>query len=699
MTSTAPSTAQPKLWYREFVRSTAPDIDHEATQEFMTSTFTDIFGQSLFTADAQGKYVGNLMSGDQLVNHYYINTSEYKVQSFAVADGISVTYNDAISPWFDSHLRLAHFVTSVAGSWNTASLRILIVGSPDVLSTGEFLQVASWDSTIQEFRFYGRESINESETQSGWVYMGRSSEAFSKEKSYLGPFNGHVNGTPIMKELHQPWVHWQGSPVGIVNCLSPAEKKNLLNYPYLSTENVPLGKVLPANILEQIVRDAVRMCFTRRIQNDFLSADMTPNPNPPNIQRWMAHLLLTTTINIAAAENSTEGSGHEAFLAPQNLFLDVDTFSRLKLLPPMSFPLSFTEARYKSVVQKLNLATIQEVFPDQHGNLPPGYIELPVGTIGGGKETAEYETTTFMQVIEGEGAVPLITLQASFEDFTGASFLFNPQPPLPRLLSEAAVQALVTVDFPNPVYSWRRGVLMYYVPETTTWDGETKKYDLEFAFVKNIQQSQYASQAGSPEAEFLDLYHQFTTDNTTPNKIKKRVQNYLHTVQQNLRKEIDDNNKIDYVESYVRLAESNRRLYRPLPLDEFGLTLPYALGIPPEEPWIEMMESGETKSMDPRGVEFLQKWRSTLWGDDPIIIPTGGTRTTDNVLGGAQDLTRHGLDLPAIAGLHVDCSGAPRVHRRLREDIKSRRRGGCPFAHKRWVAPEAVIARHLKTGK
>jgi hypothetical protein len=37
----------------------------------------------------------------------------------------------------------------------------------------------------------------------GWVFMGVSTEAFTAENEYLGPFNGHVNGSLVMKELHK----------------------------------------------------------------------------------------------------------------------------------------------------------------------------------------------------------------------------------------------------------------------------------------------------------------------------------------------------------------------------------------------------------------------------------------------------------------------------------------------------------------
>jgi hypothetical protein len=51
------------------------------------------------------------------------------------------------------------------------------------------------------------EDINGDENVKGWTYQGNSFDAFtdnsSNDSSYIGPFNGHVNGACIMKELHE----------------------------------------------------------------------------------------------------------------------------------------------------------------------------------------------------------------------------------------------------------------------------------------------------------------------------------------------------------------------------------------------------------------------------------------------------------------------------------------------------------------
>jgi hypothetical protein len=44
--------------------------------------------------------------------------------------------------------------------------------------------------------------VNGTGSGSFWNYFGKSMDAFGASE-YLGPFNGHVNGACIMKELHK----------------------------------------------------------------------------------------------------------------------------------------------------------------------------------------------------------------------------------------------------------------------------------------------------------------------------------------------------------------------------------------------------------------------------------------------------------------------------------------------------------------
>ena len=147
---------------------------------------------------------------------------------------------------------------------------------------------------------------------------------------------------------------------------------------------------------------------------------------------------------------------------------------------------------------------------------------------------------------------------------------------------------------------------MQYVPAQTTYDGQ-KKYDLEASFIAAVRASPYASDASSPEHQFLaSLTEELASQ-------RSRIWAYLSKASQKLKTS-------DGLTEHLTLAESRKRLYRPLPLDEFGYTLPYALKYDRKKP-LEMTEGGTIQEVPERGVEFLQGWLLTLSGYDPRILP------------------------------------------------------------------------------
>jgi len=208
----------------------------------------------------------------------------------------------------------------------------------------------------------------------------------------------------------------------------------------------------------------------------------------------------------------------------------------------------------------------------------------------------------------------------------------------------------------------------------------------------NIKESSEAGTSTSAEAQFLQLYQSFknpdgSVNSNAKNAMKQRIWKYFKLLEKNC-------GNAEFLEKYFRFCESQRRIYRPLPLDEFGLTLPYALNVPQDAPWLELVEeTADITEMDPRGVNFLSTWRSTLWGYDPHLIPASDIITTL----GKEPSNPAGTqgDIPAIPGLHVSCSGAPRVHTGAQSAKKAR---GCPFMGRGWSVPDSLRARHLKTG-
>ncbi|CZR68570.1 uncharacterized protein PAC_18469 [Phialocephala subalpina] len=142
----------------------------------------------------------------------------------------------------------------------------------------------------------------------------------------------------------------------------------------------------------------------------------------------------------------------------------------------------------------------------------------------------------------------------------------------------------------------RRGVLMQYIPECTTLEKET-----------------------TPMISAGSLWR------TPLSSLQARIQQYLNLADARLE-------TLEGVFDYLKLVESRRRrMYRPFPLSEFGLSLPYALNYDEDAgARFEMRKDGSIAPLPTRGVEFFRRWNGTqksgrLAGFDPKILPRPGT--------------------------------------------------------------------------
>ena len=278
-----------------------------------------------------------------------------------------------------------------------------------------------------------------------------------------------------------------------------------------------------------------------------------------------------------------------------------------------SFDFTFDIAIYQKARASLGLSLLQEVDPDDVSSLPPEIpkVTLKPGTLGGGKQTGEHDWVVFIETAANTEGIPFVILQSSLEDAQGVMAIqqINLGNGFPEsLLSDKAFQALTMIDFCNPIYSWRRGVLWHYVPSSTTLQGQV--YDFEANFVSAIRNSAFAKNPESPECQFLAYYD----GNKSASDYQDIIAQYLTAVATQL-------NTDDGMTQYLLLAESRRRIYRPLPLDEFGFTLPYATKIPLDSPFLEMSENGKTQAIPSRGLQFLLSWSDTLWSFDPKLLP------------------------------------------------------------------------------
>ena len=88
----------------------------------------------------------------------------------------------------------------------------------------------------------------------------------------------------------------------------------LQGIPYLTAGNLPAlsgASVRDAPLFQNLVESSVTDWYSTRQSSDFVDPTSGgPNTSPQNVQRWMAHLLLTTTVNFATS--SDDGSTYTA---------------------------------------------------------------------------------------------------------------------------------------------------------------------------------------------------------------------------------------------------------------------------------------------------------------------------------------------------------------------------------------------------
>lgn len=102
--------------------------------------------------------------------------------------------------------------------------------------------------------------------------------------------------------------------------------------------------------LEGHIKQTVTDWYSTRLMSDFSNKSngkLVPKTQPANIRRWMAHLLLTTTINIGTSQIDDDN-----YAAPQNLFFNEELLKH----GPFKFSVSSRPLEIKIHFNKLSIA-------------------------------------------------------------------------------------------------------------------------------------------------------------------------------------------------------------------------------------------------------------------------------------------------------------------------------------------------------
>lgn len=401
--------------------------------------------------------------------------------------------------------------TAVAGSQVDLLVSTQAGGDPKE----GFLQVAAWDPVARVFNFYAR-------FDSSWLWAGNSWHALEPDSRGKGCFDSHVNGSAVMKELRIPWINWQSERATI-----RLAEDDPLRHDQL------FQQVIGAQQLELTVRSLITRWTAARL------AAVTASGVVDHPERLLRHLFTSTTVNLASTDrqSSTITADSPELTLPTGFWLNQDVLFDDLRLSTQAAPPRAPAAGYVASLTRFAFRLEEKV-------------------------------SAFSQ--PGDSFFAFVVPEAAHEDNEVIRQMTRK-----GLVSARFAACVLMVDFPNPVFSPARSLLMRYVPTTPT-----KTVDLCDKVAQAILAAARTLPADSAEGRFAGLWQ--VPDDAWQTVFGQRVDAYLRKVTEHIRTEsgFDD---------YVRLAESRRRQFRLMKLNEFELTLPVT-DIPPGAPPLAMRE-------------------------------------------------------------------------------------------------------------
>lgn len=367
------------------------------------------------------------------------------------------------------------------------------------------VELMAWDQRTGGFNYYQTVGAT-----SAWVFAGNSRHALRAPTQGKGPFESHLSGNFVMKELRFPWLHWHSQAANILPSVLPRDPP-LADHPWVTGRD-PRG----ALTCEVAVAKPGILRWTRtRFQQLLADGGVVEDP-----ARVMVQVLGTPSVNIISSQ--TEGRAAVAggvVDLPQTFFVDSEGLTEvLGLREPPPFAVS-------SAVYAANLAAFRVRVTD-----------------GRGFERAGDTHFAF--------AVP----ERAFEDRAVLE-----QALATGLLTRRLAACLLMTDFPNPVFSARREALLAHVPARAVVTDGASSFSQELGDA--VAAAAEGTPADSPEREFAARW---ALGEDFQAAFDAELQDYYQAVTARLATQ-------DGYDDVVRLAESRRARMRTMPVFETPL--------------------------------------------------------------------------------------------------------------------------------
>lgn len=416
-------------------------------------------------------------------------------QLFLVAEG---GQHQNVTSDFPLNARLVY-------SWRKSSshfAEILLSTVPHLDEKDALMQLIAWSPKDGSFHFFER-------LGDFWTWAGSGHHAFNENARGLGPFDSHINGGLVMKELKFPWAHWHSMANTIpVSLLADTD---FGKHPALAE----LGR---AEDLESIVMAANRAWVRSRFEQAKTAGEI----QHPRV--LMRQVLTATSVNLVSSATEYSPTLSGSITLPRSFFLDTDSISKLARRagienPIPSSPLEIDAPHYVEALK-----------------------ELDVGI----------QASSNGPRILGDTHFCFLVPERAFEDHIVVIRLEKE-----KLLSAKFLLCLHMVDFSNPVESRFRSSLLRHVPETST---PFREKSLEEPLLDNIRRE--AANGSGAENEFLTYWNSENIEE----KLSSVISNYLIKLQVKL-------SSSEGVLEVTKLAEARRNNFRKRKLHEFEATI------------------------------------------------------------------------------------------------------------------------------
>ncbi|HEX6180355.1 MAG TPA: hypothetical protein VFZ47_03870, partial [Chitinophagaceae bacterium] len=359
---------------------------------------------------------------------------------FLVAEGGQFHINN---PKFELNARIVF-------TWqksNSDPPDVMLSTVPVLEDDESLLQLIAWSQKEQAFHFFERKN-------NFWAWAGNSFHALNPLSRGKGPFDSHMNGALVMKELKLPWPHWHSQNSTISRANFPADSE--------FNTKPPFAVISGAEELEAIVKTGVRRFLKSRIQSDIKNSTFT------SLITYLRQITGPTTVNLTSSGTEFHRAEKVEVLLPSTFFFDLDglefALSEIDVFNEAipSEKLEVSGALYKKKALQLNMNITSE-----EG------IKL-----------------------KGDTHFCFLVPERAFEDIEAAKQLVEQ-----KIISAKILACILLVDFSNPVDSDKRSELLQYCPESVPMQAG----GLDETWVQKITAANKGE--GTPEAEFLSYWN------------------------------------------------------------------------------------------------------------------------------------------------------------------------------------------------